>query len=63
MSVPDWDVHFLFSGFFPIEAETEEEARELANEWLAEHAEAIYLTRHLNVVDSDNEYATDILPR
>ena len=57
----DYDVHFLFSGFLTIEAESAEEARSIGNRMLDMMAFRIRDNFHLDIVDTDQEYATDVL--
>lgn len=59
--VRDYDVHFLFSGFLTIEAESPEEARSIGNRMLDAMAFRIRDNFHLDIVEPDQEYATDVL--
>jgi hypothetical protein len=59
--MPDYDVHFLYSGTIRIGAATPEHARALVDERLHTLAHDLDQQHYLNVADPDRSYATDVL--
>lgn len=56
-----YDVHYVFSGFVRMEADSPEEARKLADEWLHQVARDTDARLYTNIEEPDGEYATDVI--
>lgn len=57
----DYDVHYQLNGFFTVEAENPEEARRIVNEMIHAAAQRAVRELHLDIVDDEEDYVTDVL--
>lgn len=59
--VKNYDVHFLLSGFYIVEATSKKEAKRKTNEIIQDRIEEIEDILHTGIEDTEKNYVTDVV--